>query len=99
MYTARKHQVPVLLTVTALESANDAGGSDPLTACVVTGLPTWVPFGAGQAPPPVWVGPHTKNVTVPLGVFVAWLPVTVAVSCTATPGKTGPASETWVANV
>ena len=42
---------------------------------------------------------HRKKVTVPLGVSAAWLPVTVAVSWTATPGKTGPALETWVANV
>src|SRR5262245_36277310 len=48
---------------------------------------------------PVGIGPHRKNVTVPLGVSAAWLPVTVAVSCTAAPGKTGPASETCVANV
>src|SRR5207248_6118315 len=31
-----------------------------------------------------------ENVTVPLGVFDAWLPTTVAVSCTAVPGVTKP---------
>src|SRR5215470_3157393 len=57
-----------MLTVTAAESADDAGGLDPLTACVVTGLPTWVPLGAGHVPPLVWVGSQTKKVTVPVGV-------------------------------
>ncbi|HEV2375276.1 MAG TPA: hypothetical protein VGS19_24335 [Streptosporangiaceae bacterium] len=65
-----------MLAVTALESADDAGGLDPLTACVVTGLPTWVPFGSGRAPPLVWAGLQTKKVTVPVGVpspdWLAW---------------------------
>jgi len=60
--------MPVMLAVTALESAVAAGGSDPLIACVVTGLPTWVPSGAGADPPLTWVGLHTKKVTVPVGV-------------------------------
>src|SRR6266545_413805 len=47
---------------------------------------------------PVWAPSHTsvlasgneqrKNVTSPLGVFEGLLPVTVAVSCTASPGVT-----------
>jgi hypothetical protein len=45
-----------MLAVIALESADEAGGLEFATAVVVTGLPTWVPFGAGQAPPLVWAG-------------------------------------------
>ena len=48
---------------------------------------------------PVAIGPHRKKVTVPLGVSAAWLPVTVAVSCTAWAGNTGTVVETWVAIV
>src|SRR5215469_18790580 len=65
-----------MLAVIALESADEAGGLEFATAVVVTGLPTWVPFGAGQAPPLVCVGLQTKKVTVPVGVpppgWVAW---------------------------
>src|SRR5256712_7536958 len=47
-----------------------------------------------QAPVPM--GPQRKNVTVPLGVFEGWLPLTVAVSWTAVVGVTGPAFDTCV---
>jgi hypothetical protein len=56
-----------MLAVIELESAEEAGGLDPATACVVTALPTGVPPD-GQAPPVVWFGLHTKNVTEPVGV-------------------------------
>ena len=68
VYSARKHQVPVLLTVTAAESACEAGGFEPATGLVVTGEPTAVPFGLGQAPPLVCVGSQMKNDTLPVGV-------------------------------
>ena len=68
VYTARKHHVPVMLAVIAADVAVDWGGFDPVTAVVLTGLPTLVPFGSGQAPPLVWVGLQTKKVTVPVGV-------------------------------
>src|SRR5438445_535333 len=89
-----------MLAVIAMESAKDEGGVVAgLTACVVTGVPTCVP-PVGQAPQVVWVGSQMKNVTVPVGVPApVGVPVTVAVSLTVTPGKTGPAFETWVAKV
>src|SRR3989442_1934152 len=45
---------------------------------------------------PVAMGPHRKNVTVPLGVIEGRLPTTVAVPCTAVRGVSGPALDTWV---
>ena len=45
-----------------------------------------MPFGAGQAPPLVWVGSQTKNVTVPVGVpSPAWVACTMAWSVTEDP--------------
>ncbi len=61
-------------------------------------VPMLVPTLVVPSHEPVGIGPQRKNVTVPLGMSVAWFPVTVAVSWTATPGKTGPGS-TWVAKV
>jgi hypothetical protein len=94
VYTARKHHVPVWLTVTASESANDAGGLDPLTACVSTGLPTCVP-PVGQAPPLVWLGLQMKNVTVPVGVpSPDWSACTIAWSLTWDPNVVVPPDPT-----
>src|SRR5258708_4266702 len=73
-----------MLTVTPMESANDEGGLEAI-AVVVTGSPTWVP-PVGQAPPVVWVGSHTKNVTVPVGVpSPDWVACTIAWSVTVDP--------------
>ena len=50
-----------------------------LSAVVLTGWPTCVPFGSGQPPPLVWVGSQMKNVTVPVGApSPDWSAVTTA---------------------
>jgi hypothetical protein len=51
VYSAWNHHVPVWFTVTVPESAVAAGGLEPLTACVSTGLPTlaWVAIDAAGA--------------------------------------------------
>src|SRR5215467_3028830 len=73
-----------MLTVTPVESADDAGGSEAGTATAVAWLSCVPPDG--QALPFTWVGLHTKKVMVPVGVpspeWVAW---TVAWSVTVDP--------------
>jgi hypothetical protein len=59
----------------------------PLNECKVTGVPSWVPSAhtAGDD-----VGPHSKNVTEPVGAPPAALPVTVATSVTDPPSAIDP---------
>src|SRR5215472_11144159 len=74
-----------MLTVTGSESADEAGGFDPVTSCAVAAL-TWVPCPSGQAPWTVWAGLQTKKVMVPVGVPPsAWAAVTTAWSVTDDP--------------
>src|SRR5438128_533939 len=80
--------------VTAPEVAVALGGGPGVPASSATGLPVTAVPPVSQVP--VAIGPHRKNVTVPLGVLEGWLPTTVAVSWTAVPGVTGPAFDTWV---
>jgi hypothetical protein len=67
-YAARKHQVPTAAGVNDGEVAvTPVNGTEP---------PTAVPPVA--QPPAVLKGPHSKKLTVPVGVGPPWLPLTVA---------------------
>jgi hypothetical protein len=77
-YSARKHQVPAAVGVNAEELAVALLLAPALT---LTALPTCVP-------PVVQLeadGPHTKKLTLPVGLPPALLPVTVAESLVLAP--------------
>lgn len=74
-YAALKHQVPVLVGV----NDEDVAVAVPADAAVNdTGEPTAAPPLA--QPVALANGPHTKKLTVPVGLPPALLPVTVAAS-------------------
>jgi hypothetical protein len=79
-YSARKHHVPTPVAVNAVEAAVAVF---PAAGATVTGVPT--AFPPLEQPLAPGSGPQTQKPTVPVGVPLVVLPLTVAWSVFETP--------------